>query len=468
MVFNSYLFCLTLIPILVFHFLTCQRHQRLNKNVILLYSYFFYGLWNPYFLLLLFASTYIDYRCALAMPRWPRYRKVFLLISIFTNIGLLGFFKYYNFFASSAAHAAGAFGTDWQPPLMDVVLPVGLSFYTFEALSYTIDVYLGKLEPRKDLIDVALFVAYFPHLVAGPIVRASSLLPQFESPPRIRKTAIADGALMVVIGLFMKCVVADNTAVRVNALFANWRDNSVWQNWSAGMLFGVQVYGDFAGYSSIAIGIARITGYTIPANFNFPYGAIGFSDFWRRWHISLSSWLRDYLYIPLGGSRCGETRALFNLMATMVLGGLWHGASWMFVIWGAIHGAYLCAERVLRAWLPNWIRGDGFFSTVSSFAVALATYLTVSITWIPFRAGNIEQCLAMLRGLFDGRLSGEVEILDFALPCAVFLFDYYWARRRFMKLICRYSVIRLALLVVLLLALYFYSGETNVFIYFQF
>ncbi|MCC2672115.1 MAG: hypothetical protein K0Q72_4587, partial [Armatimonadetes bacterium] len=321
---------------------------------------------------------------------------------------------------------------------------------------------------RNSLLDVALFVAYFPHLVAGPIVRAQYLIPQFETCPRFRLHTIMDGVFMVVFGLFAKCVVADNVAPRVNLLFDNWRFNSPLENWAAGLLFGVQVYGDFAGYSGIAIGLARVMGYYIPANFLNPFGAIGFSDFWRRWHISLSSWLRDYLYIPLGGNRLGSGRTYFNLFATMLLGGLWHGASWMFVLWGAMHGGYLCAERLARSMFRMPVLPKQAAAAIG-VAGAVATYLTVAITWIPFRAPAIYPCLVMMKGLFIGSFRPHPQFLfDFGIAAAVFCFDYYWARRKFFAYVKRRPGVRYALLTVFLVSLYFFSGAKNTFVYFQF
>lgn len=468
MVFNSALFFLTLIPVLAWHFLLCRSRPTLCKYGILLYSFVFYGLWNPYFLILLLGSTYIDYQSALWMERYPARKKTYLLFSIISNIGTLAVFKYYNFSVLTAGSLFKLAGVPWHAPTLDIVLPVGLSFYVFEALSYTIDVYRGILTPRRAFLDVALFVAYFPHLVAGPIVRARDLMPQFERGPRISRGNLADGVLLVVVGLFLKCVVADNAAHRVNELFAHWYHNSVPQNWAAAMLFGVQVYGDFAGYSAVAVGIARMMGYFIPFNFNFPYGSAGFSDFWRRWHISLSSWLRDYLYIPLGGNRKGAVRTYCNLMATMLLGGLWHGASWMFVLWGAMHGAYLCAERLFREKLKGTAILKLLDGPLAAVTIVL-TFVTVSVTWIPFRATHIRQCLTMIRGLAFAPLHAYPGMaIDFAVIAAVFLFDWHWARRRLLTYVARRPWVRSGVIACALVVLWFFTGQKNAFIYFQF
>lgn len=472
MVFNSLFFFITLLSFLLLQRTLISRKEttKLAKYSIVLYSFIFYGMWNPWFLIPLVLSAYIDYKVALAIFYGRASQKKLLLsISLISNLGLLAFFKYYNFFALSSSSILSILGLKWDPSLLKVILPVGLSFYTFEALSYTIDVYRGLLEPRKNFLDVILFISFFPHLVAGPIVRARQLMPQFDSLPRARRDAINNAIFLIILGLFLKCVLADNTAVRVNALFGSWQTNSVSQNWAAGTLFGVQIYGDFAGYSAIAIGIARLMGYTIPANFRFPFGALGFQDFWRRWHISLSSWLRDYLYITLGGNQKGKIRTHINLLLTMLLGGLWHGASYMFLLWGGLHGLFLSLERIFKmplSFLREKFRIPKIFVTLVGI---LFTYLVVSLTWIPFRASSFVQCQTMLIHLFKGSFSRYPEIFnDFLVVTTVFIWDSFWARRNFMYFIMRYSSIRCIAITGMLLALYYYSGDRNVFIYFQF
>jgi alginate O-acetyltransferase complex protein AlgI len=468
MVVNSVFFFLTLIPLLAIYLLSPRKRSRWSKMAVLLYSYFFYGMWNPAFLGLIVLSTMIDYVAARGIVAYPGRKKWFLLASLTTNLGLLGFFKYYGFFVHSAAWMLANFNVAWAPETMDILLPVGISFYTFQTLSYTIDVYRGEIEPEKSLLDVAFFVAFFPQLVAGPIVRARDFLPQLNIEPKITAEDVADGIFLILVGLFMKSVLADNVAGRVDDLFASWRSNGPTENWSAAMLFGVQIYGDFAGYSLIAIGLGRVMGFHIMRNFNAPYTAAGLSDFWQRWHISLSSWLRDYLYIPLGGNRKGKGRTYTNLMTTMVLGGLWHGASIMFVIWGAIHGGALVVERLIRRglhWSPQSALGRR-----SLVAVGIAvTFLVVSITWLPFRARSIEQCLGMMRGLFVGpiNLSGAL-LRDFAVVGVVFLAHgstRFYSLHQHQR---RSPFARFAACLVILLALYFAAGKGTEFIYFQF
>ena len=469
MVFNSLFFVCTLLPFLGFFYLARRKHHTAARVAILLYSYFFYGMWNVWFLLLITASTAVDYTAALQMRRRPQYRKHFLWLSLVFNLGMLGFFKYSNFFIESFVELATFFGASLHMPTIEILLPVGISFYTFQTLSYTLDVYRGRIEPRTNLLDVAVYVAYFPQLVAGPILRAARFFPQIETPSRYRRNDFAEGIFLISLGLFVKTVIADNAATRVDMLFDTWEALSMSQTWTAAMLFGVQIHGDFSGYSMIAIGLARLMGYDIPRNFNAPYGALGLSDFWRRWHISLSQWLRDYLYISLGGNRGSERRTYFNLMATMLLGGLWHGASLRFVIWGGLHGAYLCAERILRQVLepkdPEAVRQR---SRVLEMAGILATFVLVSATWIPFRASTAEQTTGMLTRLI-GIPTVYPRMWKYALFIGLMVASHiFWARRDLFDFMRRHAVARFALVMVLWLGVYYFTGKRSEFIYFQF
>ena len=468
MTFNSLFFLLTLVPLLGLYLVCPRKRSTALKLVVLLYSYFFYGMWNPKFLTLLVGSTVMDYWLARFMEQFPRHGKALVVLSLAANLGMLGFFKYCNFFLETFTSVLRYLGVGWQPPHVDVLLPVGISFYTFQTLSYTLDVYRQEIPARRSFLDVAFYVAFFPQLVAGPIVRASDFLPQIEKEVNITRAAIADGLFLVLCGLCLKMVMADNVGEYVNAFFENWARNSVWENWAAALLFGVQIYGDFAGYSLVAIGLARIMGYEFLSNFKAPYGALGFSDFWRRWHISLSTWLRDYLYIPLGGNRLGRLRTYLNLMATMVLGGLWHGASMMFVLWGGMHGAYLCLERFISARLRASGRSIPWRLPVRLPARVL-TYLAVSVTWIPFRAQTWAQCTGMLRGLVIGEkqvstpvlLSGALALAVFGGHCAcqqICIHDFLRLRPQ----------LRMLAAVAMMLLLYYCSGEATQFIYFQF
>lgn len=369
---------------------------RPRKAMLLVASYLFYAAWNPPFILILWLSTIVDWFVArwLFRARQRRTRRLILLISLIVNLGLLGYFKYGGFLVENFTAVAHALGWSFQPAKPDIILPIGISFYTFETISYTIDVYLGRCEPFTSFLDYGLFLTFFPHLVAGPILRPHEIVPQFERPHRATRNAIGFGLFLMCLGLFEKTVLADSIfAPAADAVFGAHAPLGTLDAWGGILAFTGQIFCDFAGYSTCAIGAAICFGFSLPDNFRFPYAAIGFSDFWQRWHISLSRWLRDYLYIPLGGNRIGNARTQVNLMLTMLIGGLWHGASWNFVIWGGIHGAYLFLERVARRFGP---RGPWLTSTPGRLALTTLTFVLVCITWVFFRAKDVHGALIVL------------------------------------------------------------------------
>jgi len=318
--------------------------HRAQNVLLLVASYFFYGYIHPWFLSLIASSTVIDYASARGMERWPERKRTFMAISIISNFGMLGFFKYFNFFADNVHAVLAAAGYDVGLPVLRVLLPVGISFYTFQAMSYTVDVYRGELRARRSLLDVAVFISFFPHLVAGPIQRASFLLPQVEEKRRFSIEQAASGFYLMVWGFFKKLVIADNVGVIANKVFA-LSDPSFEILWAGVFAFAIQIYADFSAYTDIARGSSRWLGFELTQNFDHPYLARNPADFWRRWNISLSSWFRDYVYIPLGGSRAGEWPWARNVMITFLLSGLWHGASWNYVLWGLYHGVLLVLTR---------------------------------------------------------------------------------------------------------------------------
>ncbi len=403
MVFNSLTFLVFFAVVLVAHHLPFLS-WRAKKVNLLLASYIFYAAWNPPFILLLWASTIVDWFIARGIwasrDKSRAVRRSWLVISVAVNIGFIGFFKYGEFLMQNWQALMQAIGVVWVAPEWDIVLPVGISFYTFVTLSYTLDVYLGRSKPIGSFLDYALFVTFFPHLVAGPIVRPTQLVPQFYTPKQASRDQLLWGLGLIILGLFEKVVLADGgLANAADKVFAATGAVGFVDAWLGTLAFSGQIFCDFAGYSTIAIGTALCLGFALPENFRMPYAAIGFSDFWRRWHISLSTWLRDYLYIPLGGSRGTEVRTYVNLMLTMLLGGLWHGASWTFVVWGGLHGLYLAVERWLRA--RTGVAGDPA-SGWSRLALALVTYALVNLTWVFFRAedfGGAARILAGMAGL---------------------------------------------------------------------
>ncbi|MEP7156230.1 MAG: MBOAT family O-acyltransferase [Betaproteobacteria bacterium] len=395
MVFNSLSFAVFFACVLFMHSLPLSWEAR--KRNLLVASYIFYAAWNPPFVILLWVSTIVDWYAAqkLVHAQKQSARRAWMLLSVIANLGMLAYFKYGNFLLENFTLLMSSVGVAYQAPKFDIVLPVGISFYTFATMCYTLDVYLHRAQPAKNFLDYALFVTFFPHLVAGPIMRPTELVPQFAEPRRATPDMLRFGLALMTLGLFQKVVLADSfLAPAAEMIFDGSKVPGVLDGWIGTLAFSGQIFCDFAGYSTTAIGAAMCLGFAMPDNFRFPYAAVGFSDFWRRWHITLSSWLRDYLYIPLGGNRHGEARTYLALMVTMLLGGLWHGASWTFVVWGGLHGLYLAAERALRGRFPGYRPGPLAF-----VLLGLLTYALVNITWVFFRAHSFSKAWLVLNGM---------------------------------------------------------------------
>jgi D-alanyl-lipoteichoic acid acyltransferase DltB (MBOAT superfamily) len=363
----------------------------------------------------------IDFVAARALGReqHPGKRKALLLLSLAVNLGMLGFFKYGGFLLDNFVNMVSLLGITYQPARPDIILPVGISFYTFQTLSYTLDVYRRKCEPEKSLLDFSLFVTFFPQLVAGPIVRPGELIPQFKTPKQATREQLIRGLFLLTLGLFMKVGIADGLlSETADSVFGVPFPLHPLDAWTGVLAFSGQIFCDFAGYSTCAIGVALCLGFILPDNFRYPYAAVGFSDFWRRWHITLSTWLRDYLYIPLGGNRNGLARTYLSLMITMLLGGLWHGANWTFVFWGALHGIFLCMERLLRNRLDKFqqrklaklnspvisqaslLPAIPISRTTARFGLALLTFILVTITWVFFRSPDFGTAMRLLLAMF--------------------------------------------------------------------
>ena len=394
MLFNSFAFVNFLAIVLALHHVLSHRNQN---RMLLVASYVFYGWWDYRFLSLIAISTLVDFFCAGAIGKSqdPVRRRRLLLVSLCSNLGILGFFKYFDFFVVSAASLLDSVGLNVSLPLLEVVLPVGISFYTFQTLGYTIDVYRGQ-EPVSRLDSFALYVAYFPQLVAGPIERSRSLLPQIEHPRRVVLTDWVVGTQLIVLGFFKKLVIADGVAPYVDQAFSSPGQLSGPEALLTMYLFALQIYGDFSGYTDIARGVSRLFGIRLSVNFRQPYLSSSISEFWRRWHISLSSWLRDYLYIPLGGNRAGSLSTVRNLMITMLLGGLWHGASWNFIIWGALHGAALVVHRHWDSERKGSSGRQPHAAGRTRIVRVFFTFHLVCFLWVFFRAGDLETSWAMI------------------------------------------------------------------------
>ena len=381
---------------------------RMRKVLLLGASYYFYMSWNVQLVGLILLSTIVDYVVGLAMARaeTPRARRGYLLVSLAVNLGLLGYFKYAGFFVESFGELLVGLGLQANTASLEIILPVGISFYTFQTLSYTIDIYRRSLQPTRDVLDFALFVAFFPQLVAGPIVRASHFLPQLVKPARWDGARAAGGLQRMIIGLAKKVVLADSFALVANEVFASPESFGFLGSWFGVVAFAFQIYCDFSAYSDIAIGAAATLGYDIPENFAHPYVAGNIREFWRRWHMSLSTWLRDYLYIPLGGSRRGAVRARLNLLITMFLGGLWHGAAWTFVAWGVFHGLLLGVQR----WIDERRPGGGGAPRSTAIGI-VPTFALVCLGWVLFRAETFADAALLYRNLFGLRSVAESPML---------------------------------------------------------
>jgi len=418
LLFNSWQFLAFAAAVFVLYFRLPHRGQN---RMLLVASYVFYAAWDYRFLSLLLFSTAVDYVAGLRMAAagTARARRRWLILSLVSNLGLLGFFKYFNFFVESAGAALGSLGIPVEPLRLHIVLPVGISFYTFQTLSYSIDVYRGRMAPERSLRDFALFVAYFPQLVAGPIERATRLLPQLREPRRVTASHIHNGIWLISWGLFKKAVIANNLAILVDRTFSPATVATGPEYLVAIYAFAFQIYCDFSGYSDMARGLASLMGIDLMENFDRPYSATSIRDFWRRWHISLSTWLRDYLYVPLGGSRRGRWLTYRALLLTMLLGGLWHGAKWTFVVWGLYHGLLLAVYRWLmveravalpdgRAWRVAW---------------RIATFHLVCLGWLFFRANDLAQVGTVLASFGGGAILGALALKGIAvlLPVAAVL-----------------------------------------------
>ena len=400
MLFNSLTFLIFLPTVFILYWFVFGKSLKLRNILLLVASYVFYGWWDYRFLSLILASSLVDYFIALSLEKKEdkRSRKLLLSASLIFNLGLLGVFKYYNFFIESWVDLWSGLGVQMNVSSLEIILPVGISFYTFQTLSYTIDVYRNKLKPTSNFIQFAAFVSFFPQLVAGPIERATNLLPQFKTLHKFDYTLAKSGVSLIVWGLFKKMVVADNCAFFVNQIFDSPSSYSAAEMGAGAVLFGFQIYGDFSGYSDIAIGTARLFGFRLMTNFKFPYFSRDIAEFWRRWHISLSTWFRDYLYIPLGGSRGSKSQQVRNIFIIFLVSGFWHGANWTFVVWGAIHACLFLPLLLLNRNRKNREVGDLRFRDFVSMVV---TFGLVVIAWVFFRANDVGDAGAYILKMFS-------------------------------------------------------------------
>ncbi|MDO4782500.1 MAG: MBOAT family O-acyltransferase [Capnocytophaga felis] len=488
MLFNSIDFAIFLPVVFFFYWFITNKNLKLQNFLIVVASYLFYGWWDWRFLLLIFFSTVVDYFIGIGLSKqekikkqnFPLKRKILLWISILVNLGFLGFFKYYNFFLDNFVTAFSFFGKEIKANSLDIILPVGISFYTFQTLSYTIDVYKRKLKPTKDFIAFSAFVCFFPQLVAGPIERATHLLPQFYKKRNFNYLNAVDGLRQILWGLFKKIVIADNCAEYANLIFNNSEDYSGSTLFLGALFFTFQIYGDFSGYSDIAIGTSRLFGFDLMRNFNFPYFSRDIAEFWRRWHISLSTWFRDYLYIPLGGSRGGTLMKVRNTFIIFVVSGFWHGANWTFIVWGALNAIYflpLLLTDKNRNNLEIVAKGKSFPS-IQEFCGMLLTFLLTLFAWIFFRANNIEHAISYISEILSPSLF-SIPIFQgmkraLLILTLIMLFTLVeWSGRERQYAISHLGIkwkrpIRYAMYYVIIIVILWFAGKEQQFIYFQF
>jgi alginate O-acetyltransferase complex protein AlgI len=487
MFFSSFDFALFIPVVFILYWFVVNKNLKFQNLLIVAASYYFYACWDYRFLFLILFSTLIDYLVCrkLRGENNLKKRKTLLLVSIVVNLGFLGFFKYYNFFIENFITAFSFFGTKINVTSLQIVLPVGISFYTFQTLSYSIDVYKRKIAPTNNFIAFCAFVSFFPQLVAGPIERAKSLLPQFYSKRNFEYGKAVDGLRQILWGLFKKIVIADNCAEYANLIFNNSGDYSGITLAVGALFFTFQIYGDFSGYSDIAIGVARLFGFNLNQNFKTPYFSKNITEFWRRWHISLSTWFRDYVYFPLGGSRVVFSKNARNILIVFTLSGFWHGAKWTFVVWGILNAILLIAEMFMRRVRKNKRSRLQFKkrNLFRSFLSMFSTFLIISFTWIFFRADSISHAFIYSKEMFVGffEKAGYVQLINmsyweigYILPILIVLFFIVeWIGRNDQYGIEKFGLswkrpYRWIFYNLIVLMLFLFSGVEEQFIYFQF
>jgi len=480
MLFNSLNFAIFLPIVFILYWFATKGKHTYQNILLLLSSYFFYATWDWRFLFLLVFSTLLDYFTGLKMDNAKNQssKKIWFWISISINLGFLGVFKYFNFFATSFAEAFAHVGLQVNPYTLNVVLPVGISFYTFHGLSYVIDIYKGKIKAEKNFIDYSVFVCFFPLLVAGPIERATHLLPQVKQQRFFNYSNAVDGLRQILWGLFKKIVIADQCAEHVNLIFNNPADFSGSTLLLGGLLFSFQIYGDFAGYSDIAIGTAKLFGINLLRNFAFPYFSRDIAEFWRRWHISLSTWFRDYLYVPLGGSKGGTLLKVRNTFIIFLVSGFWHGANWTFIVWGFLNALYIMPSIILKTNRNNLdiVAKGRYLPTVAEFFSIVFTFGLTVFAWIFFRATTVQQAFYFITKIFSESFFTlpivTPKMLLLLLLIVVFMV-IEWMGREDQFAIAKLGLklptsIRLGIYYALVFAIIYFAGSQQQFIYFQF
>jgi D-alanyl-lipoteichoic acid acyltransferase DltB (MBOAT superfamily) len=478
MLFNSLDFALFLPIVFALYWFVFQKNLKAQNALIFMASYVFYGWWDWRFLSLILFSTLVDFFIGIGLEKYKKENqsKLLLWTSITVNLGFLGFFKYYNFFLDNFVKAFSFFGNPITVQGLDIVLPVGISFYTFQTMSYSLDIYYEKLKPTKDFIAFSAFVSFFPQLVAGPIERATNLLPQFYTKRTFDYAKAVDGCRQILWGLFKKIVIADNCAGFVETIFSGYQDYNGATLFLGAVLFAFQIYCDFSGYSDIAIGTSRLFGFTLMQNFAFPYFSRDMAEFWRRWHISLSTWFRDYLYIPLGGSKGNKWQQIRNTFIIFIVSGFWHGASWTFVAWGAINAAYFLPLLIIGKNRKNLdvVAQNRWYPTIRELFSMGITFTLAVIAWVFFRAKYMSRALEYLSTMLNPFKWGipEVRPKYFLIILVLFVIMEWFGRRGQFALqeigMKWWRPLRLGLYQCIVFLIFWWIGNKQEFIYFQF
>lgn len=485
MLFNSINFAFFFPIIFIVYWFILKKNHNWQNFFLMIASYFFYACWDWRFMFLLAFSTLLDYFCGLKIfsSQTKKAKKIWLFLCAGINIGFLGFFKYYNFFIESFQDLLLSFGLTPHLSTLQIILPVGISFYTFHGLSYVLDIYNEKIEPRKNIVNYSLFVSFFPLLVAGPIERARHLLPQIEKPRTFDYEKAKDGSKQILWGLFKKIVVADGCAQFVDIAFNNTETTPGWFLCLAAIFFAFQIYGDFSGYTDIALGVARLLGFELLQNFNFPYFSRDIAEFWRRWHISLSSWFKDYLYIPLGGSKGGMIKTIRNTFIIFLVSGFWHGANWTYLAWGGLHACYmvpLIIRKKNRINVSSVVAEGNKFPSLKEIGQLISTFILITIAWIFFRADSVSHAFIYIKSLltnFKGHDTFGESIMKFQLLICIFfcifMLFFEWIGRKDKHALANSmnkwkTIPRYAFYYLLVLILFFFAGNAQNFIYFQF
>jgi len=470
MLFNSFEFLLFLPTVFVLYWFIFDKNLKIQNSLLLVSSYVFYGWWDYRFLSLILLSTIVDYLIGLKIPMADskKYQKLLLWCSILFNLGVLGFFKYYNFFVDSWVDLFSSFGYEIQSIwTLNIILPVGISFYTFQTMSYTIDIYKEKLEPTKDFISFASFVSFFPQLVAGPIERASNLLPQILIKREFKHEQGFQGLRLIFWGMFKKVVIADSLATAVDPIFNNYNDLAGFTLWLGAIYFAFQIYCDFSGYSDIAIGTSKLFGFELMSNFKFPYFSRNIGEFWRRWHISLSTWFRDYLYIPLGGSQEGKLKSIRNIFLIFLVSGFWHGANWTFIFWGFFHSILFIPSFIQstnRKYKASIIGENTKLPSARELIQVLITFLLITIGWVFFRSSTLKDSFKYILNMtwdFDTIYINKI-------PLLILLIFFEWKFRFCEREIYGKLKKRLLYDLIIIFLLIGYFSNNKAFIYFNF